>query len=309
MSKAPTVGVAVLTLNAKHHLQSCLPPFLESPLAPKVLVVDSSSTDGTGQEARRLGAEVLTIAKGEFNHGLTREKARKHLGTDIAVMVTQDAYPVDHFVLEKLVLPILEKKASISYARQIPHDGAGFFEAFARQFNYPKEGHIRGIEDLNQYGVYTFFCSNSCAAYSNQALDEINGFRNVLLGEDTVAAALLLRKGHKVAYAADALVKHSHDYTLLEEFQRYFDTGLARKDYHALLQCGSSDRARGSAYAAKLFEQILKEKPSFLPYGCAHIFCKWLGYRLGQLSYKAPLWWKKVLSSQKFYWNSQQMKT
>lgn len=36
--------------------------------------------------------------------------------------------------------------------------------------------------------------------------------------------------GYKVAYAAKAEVQHSHNYTPLEEFRRYFDIGVFHKD-------------------------------------------------------------------------------
>lgn len=239
-TNTPSIGVAVITHKAKNHLPLCLPPLLQSSLKPRVLVVNSSSHDGTVETALELGAETLVIPRPDFNHGSTREKARKHLDTDIVVMITPDAYALDTHVLERLVKPIIEGKASISYARQIPHDGADFFESFHREFNYPSESHIRGIEEIGRYGVYTFFCSNSCAAYSNKALDEIGGFHSTLLGEDTVAVAKLLRKGHKIAYTAEAIVKHSHRYTLMQEFKRTFDTGLARAEYGHLLSGGVS---------------------------------------------------------------------
>lgn len=75
--------------------------------------------------------------------------------------------------VEKLIAPLLEQKASISYARQQPHHGANIFASFARTFNYPQESYVRSMQDMDQYGVYTFFCSNSCAAYRNVALDQV----------------------------------------------------------------------------------------------------------------------------------------
>lgn len=299
-----TIGIAVITHHAKHHLPQCLPYYLQSSLKPKVLVVNSSSNDGTVEAAQELGAETLVIPRQEFNHGSTREKARKHLGTDIVVMITPDAYPADKHVLENLVAPLITAQASVAYARQIPHDGATFFEAFPRHFNYPEEGHVRSLLDLHLYGIYTFFCSNSCAAYLNGALDDIGGFQPVLLGEDTVAVAKLLRKGHKIAYVSEAIVKHSHRYTLLEEMRRNFDTGLARKEYQYLLECGYKDSKRGKEYVVRMIEQLTKKDVHLLPYAFVQTAAKWLGYRLGRLSSKAPLWFKKSLSSQDFYWVS-----
>lgn len=299
-----TIGVAVITHCARHHMERCLPPLLRSPLNPKVVVVNSSSQDGTVERAREMGADTLVIPRKEFNHGSTREKVRKYLGTDIVVMITPDAYAIDEHMLGHLIAPIQKGIASVSYARQLPHDGADFLESFARIYNYPKESHVRAIGHASQYGVYTLFCSNACAAYNNQALDEIGGFPTVLLGEDTFAVAKLLKRGHQIAYVAEALVKHSHRYSLLQEFRRNFDTGLARKLHEDLIREYGRDEKRGKEYVKQMCKQLWKEKPHLLPYAYLQTLAKFVGYKLGRRCVKAPLWIKKALSSQDFYWVS-----
>lgn len=297
-----SIGVVVVTHASKYHLPRCLPPYLNSPLKPRVLVVNSSSHDGTVEVARALGAETLIIPRNKFNHGSTRELARKHLGTDIIVMTTPDAYAAQNDLLEKLIQPILDKKSVVAYARQIPHEGADFFESFSREFNYPKESQIRTIHDCSTQGVYTFFCSNSCAAYLNTALDEIGGFEQVLLGEDTVAVARLLHRGHSIAYVSDALVHHSHRYSLVQEFRRNFDTGLARKQYRHLIAVSGKDNVRGKAYTISMGKRLWKENRALIPYAVLQTGVKWFGYQCGKLSHKAPTWVKRMLSSQDFYW-------
>lgn len=298
-----TVGVVVVTHCAKHHLPKCLPPLLKSPIKPRVLVVNSSSNDGTVELAKKMGAETLVIPRAEFNHGLTREKARQHLQTDIIVMITPDAYCVNHHVVGTLITPILRDKASIAYARQLPHEGADFFESFLREYNYPAESHVRGLRDRQKYGAYTYFCSNSCAAYCNKALDDVGGFPEVLIGEDTVVVSKLLNKGHRIAYVAEAMVKHSHRYNLKQEFQRHFDTGLARKKYQDLIKKGGRDEKRGAEYVLTLFKKLMKEKPLLIPYAAVQTAVKLVGYRIGRWSYRAPNWFKKTFSAQDFYWS------
>ncbi len=299
-----SVGIVIPTFQAAKHLPYCLPLLMQSPLKPRILVIDSSSTDHTASLAREMGVEVLVIPQNEFNHGATREKGRLYLNTDILVMMTQDAYPTSPHTLEKLIEPLMEGKASIAYARQLPHLGAGFFESFPRTFNYPSTSHIRSLQDISQYGVYTFFCSNSCAAYLNRALDEIGGFPSVLFGEDTVVVAKLLHRQHHIAYVATAEVRHSHHYSLRQEFSRHFDIGLARHSYQDLLSLGGKDTKRGKAYAYALLTELKKGKLTYLPYALLHLFFKFAGYRLGQTSRYAPVWFKKVFSSQKSYWKS-----
>jgi len=296
------VGVLVVTYTAKHHLPHCLPPLLGSPLKPKVMVMNSSSNDGTVELAEEMGAKTLVIPRNGFNHGTSREIGRKALGCDIVVMITPDAYPLDVNMLGRLVQPLLEGKASVSYARQVPHDNADPLASFSRSFNYPSESHIRGIGDKEKWGVYSIFCSDSCAAYLNTALDEAGGFKEVLVGEDTFTVAKLLKLGHKIAYVSEAVVKHSHNYTLKQEFQRSFDTGLARKKEKELINEFGADEKRGADYVKGLLQSLWKKNPFLIPYALLQSLAKYAGYRIGRGSLNAPLFWKKHFSGQDFYW-------
>jgi len=218
--------------------------------------------------------------------------------------MTQDAIPADNYLIEKLVEPIIKGKASFSYARQIPRKGADIFESFPRWFNYPDESNFRVIEDVGKYGVYTFFCSDSCSAYLNSALDEIGGFRPTVTSEDYFAAARLLQNGHRVAYVADAVVFHSHSYTLSDEFKRYFDTGYVRAENPWVQNIVGHAEGRGKDYFKELIIRLSTTKPWLIPYAVLNTFVKLVGYRTGYSSLHAPTWWKKLLSSQRYYWNS-----
>ena len=302
--RQPSIGVAILTFQARDHLNRVLPFLLESSLEPRVLVVDSSSTDGTVEEALRLGAETLVIQQRDFNHGATRELARRHLGTDIVVFMTQDAYPIDATMLDKLTRPLTTESAAVSYARQVPHTGAGIFEAFPRHFNYPSISQTRSIADVKRYGAYTFFCSNSCAAYANAALDAVGGFQPTLIWEDQLTVARLLIHGYTIAYVAEAVVQHSHRYTLSAEFMRYFDTGYVLARNRWFLALVGAMEGRGKEFLSTLLRQLTSTKPVLIPYAVVNTFVKWGGFRVGYHSLNAPTWLKTSLSGQKYYWTS-----
>lgn len=301
---SPTIGIVIPTLNAAKLLSKCLPPILASSLKPRILIVDSASTDETLTIAKQFSIETISIERKDFNHGLTREMARKKLNTDIVIMMTPDAIATSGDVIEILVKPIVQGHAAVAYARQIPHNGAQFFEAFPREFNYPAVSQLRSLEDLSKYGVYTFFCSDSFAAYSNKALNEIGGFKRVLLGEDTVATAELLKKGHKIAYVAEAVVKHSHEYSLKQEFQRYLDTGMARKEYQKLIVSDQSEMNRGTDFIKVMIKRLFKEQPHLLPYAFIQTLVKLLGFQIGKASVYGPRWLQQKLCSQPSYWTS-----
>jgi len=283
LDKHPTVGIGVITYKDGKHLKYCLPPLLKSPLRPKVLVFNSSSNDGTVEEAERLGAETFVIPRKNMNAGTSREKTRKKLGTDIFVAMTPDAYALDEHMIERLVKPIVEGKVAVSYARQIPHDNATPIAKFSRIFNYPEQSQIRGIEDVDRYGSYLPFCSDTCAAYSQKALDEVGGFRWVLGGEDTIATAMLLRKGYKVAYVAEAVVKHSHNYTPMKEFIRHFDTGIYRHIWRKTLFFGKgSDGSRGVRYLLGMIQYLRKTAPTWLFTSILQLAMGYAGYIVGK---------------------------
>lgn len=300
-----TVGVAVITHTAVKLLPRSLPPLLQSPLCTRVMVVNSTSNDGTVELAREMGAETLVVPRREFNHGSTRERARKALDTDIVVMITPDAIPSGPDMVGHLVRPLLEDPdIAISYARQLPHAGADFFESFPRAYNYPPTSEIRSIADVSRMGPMVFFCSDSCAAWSNSALDAIGGFEATLTAEDTIAAARLADIGYKIAYTADAQVYHSHKYTLIQEFKRYFDTGLTRRRHRDLLLRQAGDGKRGASFFRAMLLELLRDRPGLVPYAVAQAGAKFLGYQIGYRSLSAPRRVQRLLSSQDYYWTS-----
>ncbi len=298
------VGVIFITHNARRHIEHCLPPVLDSSERPRVLVVNSSSADGTVEEAQRLGAQTLVVPRDQFNHGSTRERARRQLATPIVVMMTPDAYLRQPADLDRLVAPLRAGQASLAYGRQIPHPGADFFETYLRQFNYPSESHVRSLDDVARFGVYSFFCSNAFAAYRNDALDEIGGFRSTLTNEDAIAAAMLLRAGHRIAYVAEAVVSHSHRYTVMQEFHRYFDAGYARRQFREVFAFGGRHGRLGRTFVRGMFVELARTQPWLLPYALAHVAAKWSGYRIGGCALRAPLALRRRLSAQDFYWSS-----
>ncbi len=299
------VGIVIPAYNNEKNLAGCLPPLLQSTVPVKILLVDSSSTDRTTDVARSMGVEILTIPRTEFNHGTTREMARKRIATDIVVMISADAFAVDNSLIENLIKPIEDGDAAVSYARQLAHVGAGLFEAFPREFNYPDEFQLRSIHDVDKYGVYTIFCSNSCAAYSNKALDKIGGFKPTLTNEDYFATAELLQAGYKIAYVPEAVVRHSHRYRLINEFTRYFDAGYVRAERPWVQQLVGHADQRGLALTKALLKRIIHQNILLLPYAVLQTGAKWAGYKIGLRGLNLPLGIKKSLSSQKYYWDSE----
>lgn len=201
---------------------------IKQSITPIISIIDSSSTDLTVQYAVEKKINISTISSKDFNHGGTRNKAaREFSGCDVIVFLTQDAILETFNSLEKIIAPFSDPDVAAVCGRQLPHDNANPLAIHARFFNYPNFSCVKSHTDIPQLGIKTAFMSNSFAAYRTKFFFELGGFpENTILAEDMYLAAKMIKAGYKVAYSAEAAVKHSHNYTPWQEFQRYFDIGV-----------------------------------------------------------------------------------
>ncbi|WP_242495476.1 glycosyltransferase [Salinicola tamaricis] len=207
----------------------CLERLLDSlPAEFPLFVIDSSSSDGTQELLAERQVDYEVIPQREFNHGGTRQKAVvDRPGYEFYVYLTQDAYLVEPSAISKLLAYFDDKEVGAVCGRQLPHLDANPLAKHARLFNYPVDSEIKSLEDAAWLGLKVAFMSNSFAAYRVEALTEVGGFPgDVIVAEDMFVAARMLQSGWKVAYAGDACCRHSHNYRPIEEFRRYFDTGV-----------------------------------------------------------------------------------
>ena len=300
-----SIGVVVVTHRARTLIADCLAPLLASPLRPRILVVNSSSGDGTVEAAAALGVETISVPRRQFNHGLTRELARRRLATPVVVMLTPDAHACRDDFLELLTAPILRGEAAVAYARQVAGEGHGVLERVGREFSYPGTSHVRSLADWSRYGSYTRFCSNAAAAWSSEALDRIGGFKATLVSEETIAVAELLARGERVAYVAEAEVRHAHRLGPVGAFRRQFDVGYTRRLHAALLLAGEGDLSRGRRFATTAIVRTLREAPAEMPRTLAVLAASWAGYRAGLAGPPLPTVLARHLSSQDYYWSSE----
>lgn len=299
------IALIVPTLNAGPGWSGWLDALSQQTLRGEIeLVIDSDSTDDTARFAEAAGMVVHRIRRKDFNHGATRQfGVRLAPGADILVFLTQDAILANPKAIESIVDSFKDPEVGTAYGRQLPHRGANPIEAHARLFNYPKQSQVKSLEDKEKFGIKTAFLSNSFAAYRCTALAQVGGFpSDVIFGEDSCVAAKMLMKDWKVAYCADAQVYHSHAYTFLQEFRRYFDVGVlhAREPWIQTEFGGAG--GEGMRYVLSELEYLVKEKPQLIPSALLRTGFKLLGYRLGKRERLLSNAVKRRLSMHKNYW-------
>jgi rhamnosyltransferase len=133
------------------------------------------------------------------------------------------------------------------------------------------------------YGVKTAFCSNSFAAYKRSSLENVGWFKDkLLMGEDLSVCARMLMKGYRVGYVADAVVYHSHNYTVAQEFKRYFDLGVFFEKERWLLDEFGRPEGEGIKFVRSEFSFLRSHGLlHLLPISLMRSAAKLIGYRLG----------------------------
>jgi rhamnosyltransferase len=293
------VALIIPTWNASPHWQSLVEGISRQSLAPdRVIVIDSSSTDGTAARARDIGFTVIQIDRSAFNHGATRQAAALAAPkADILIYLTQDAIPHGTESFRRIVDAFSDPAIAAAYGRQLPRPDASAIEAHARLFNYPPAPKVRSWESRKTLGFKSIFFSNAFGAYRRAALMSVGGFSSqVSFGEDTLAVAHLHREGWQTAYVPDALVEHSHAYSLVTASRRYFDIGVLHRRQSWLIEELGSASSEGRRFVLSELRYLSKHNPLLIPSALVRTAAKYAAYQAGRHDFRAPLSGKLYLS-------------
>lgn len=307
----PTIkmfSIIIPTYNASKHLPTLLKSVQSQTVRDyELIIIDSSSTDDTIEIADSYNAHIIKIEQKKFDHGGTRTIAAQKAQGEIIIFLSQDSLLFDENSIENIIKPFnSDEMIAAVFGRQLPDRDSSVFAEHLRLFNYPENSYTSKLSDKDRHGLRTVFFSNSFSAYRKTALEEIGFFKEGLIfGEDTYAAAKLLLNNRKVAYASSAKVFHSHNYTISQDFRRYFDMGVFHRSENWLMKEFGKAEGQGMKYIQSEFVFLKKKKKLYLlPEFILRIFAKYLGYQTGRhytilpgsLNKKMSLnrsWWRK----------------
>lgn len=251
----------------------------------EIKYIITKGKDKTEEKVKNLNCKYKVIEPSEFSHSLTRESAAFESDADIVVFVTQDVIIKRKDWLENLIKPIENMEADACYSRQIAIDNS--IEKYTRESNYPLKSRIVSKDDIEELGLKTFFFSDASSAIKRDIFVKLNGYdnKNLVISEDMYIAYKLIMNGYKIKYCADSEVIHSHDFTLKQQYKRYYDTGRFFKE-NPYLNKYNTNKA-GSNLAMYILKRAIQEKNikvlfKFLP----NMAARFIGMKLGNINFK-----------------------
>lgn len=298
------ISVLIPTYNASNYIKELINALykqrLEETQRLEIIVIDSSSTDSTINIIKGNYPDVIikVIGNEEFDHGGTRNLLASMAKGDFLLFMTQDAIPYNEYLIQNLISPLRAENIVISYARQVPKKDANPLEKFARNFNYPEKGVIKEKVSLNDLGIKTFFNSNVCSMYKRNVFQQYGGFpEKIILNEDMVLASKVILDNFSVSYTANAIVYHSHNYNLKQQFKRYFDIGMAFEQTSYLLKHASNEKEGFKMVLNQIKYLLSCKKYILIPYALIETIIKYFGYLLGKKHSNLPLNFKRKFSA------------
>jgi rhamnosyltransferase len=181
-----------------------------------VLVVDSGSRDGTLDIVRRYPCRLVQIPAKSYIPGVVLNDAIASTSAPVIVFQNSDVVPLVDDALQRLIAP-LERGAAATFARQVPRPEAHTWVRRDYACAFPAEG---AAPSFMPYSL-------PFASMRRDVWERRPFYREAWGSEDTEWGLWARSAGLTVEYVPDAIVMHSHNYTLRQLYGRRFIEGEA----------------------------------------------------------------------------------
>jgi glycosyltransferase involved in cell wall biosynthesis len=273
----------------------------------EVVVVDSGSTDGSPERADRAGARVESIPAGEFHHGRTRNLGAGLASGDTLVFTSQDAYAANAGWLASLTAPLRDDdRVAGVYGRQLPHDDARPPEQYFLDFLYGPIPRRQQLESEDGLSFEATLFSNVSSAMPRLVWEAYPFSEDIVMSEDQEWSRRVLLDGYVVVYEPEAIVHHSHTYTVTGAMRRFFDSGVSAEQSYV-----AGDRSKAALWSAAA--RYAQGEVSWLwstgqrrwiPYAALYEAAKFTGLQLGRRHRLIPQRIRVHLSQYPEYWGA-----
>ena len=188
----------------------------DCPIPFEVVNCDDASEDSTPEIIKSFPqVKVLPRPEGKYIPGRRLNYMIQNCSGSIVVFNNADAVPCNEHWLANLVEPLLKNEADAVYGNQLPRKDAAYLV---------RKDNLRAFGDGTVAAKWRFFFSLATSAARRDDL-LANPFNEEIRYSEDVEWAH--RRNMRIVYAKDALVEHSHNYTIKELKKRFYGEGYA----------------------------------------------------------------------------------
>lgn len=219
------ISVIVRSYNDKEYIRRTMTMIFAQEIPEgvslEVVNVDNESNDGTWEIIKELNREGVTyqIPQGEYIPGKVLNHAiSKSTGT-ILVFNNSDCIPQNNQWLKNLVAPLMsDEDVSVTFGNQLSRKNA---------FPVVVKDNTRAFGDGKISAKWRHFFSLATSATKRSVWLEHSFREEMKYSEDIEWSWRLKQLGFSIQYVSDAIVEHSHNYTIAQVYKRFYGEGVA----------------------------------------------------------------------------------
>jgi rhamnosyltransferase len=147
--------------------------------------------------------------------------------------------------------------------------------------------------------------SNVASAIRRDVFERFRFTEDIIMSEDQEWARRVLLAGYALRYEPSAVVRHSHPYTIVQAFQRFFDSGVSAE--RAYLAGGRRSaqvlRRQAVRYGIEELRWLWRTgNARWMPYAAVYELAKFVGLQLGAQHHRLPVALKQRFSAASAFW-------
>lgn len=224
MKNNPKCSIIVRTRNHKRLLENLLKEIKKQKKIskPEIVVVDSSSTDGTREVAEKEGCKIVSLDPKDFGHSYTLNLGAKNSKNEILAYVSVDIIPKDDFWLFNLIKHFVNKKIAGVFGKQEPIPNFNTIEEFKTKKMFSDDGKT----------VALFSCASGAIRKSVWKKIKYNEKMPYKLmgGQDQTWVLEAEKLGYRIIYEPKSIVYHSHKYSAKSRIRSAYTIGFYQKE-------------------------------------------------------------------------------